>query len=196
MEEKFTISFPAHSTNKEILSKFGDDFILVERKPLGPQANILIEIINHCFIEISNGALSALGEHIFVELLLPALKKEIERPKIMQVSGSKVETDITKYLNRIALRVIHPVYKEKLQKELDTRFYFLIDSEWSNEELEFAILLFKEEMRKFISKEPSKIEQIVSHHLIAHDVVINWDRVTGDLIYSGPIPKHVLNATL
>lgn len=196
MNEKFTISLPANSVNKKVLATLNDDFILLERKPLGPQANILIEILNHCFVEISNGALSALGEHIFLELLLPALQTNIEKPTIMKVGGSIVETEITKYLNRVALRVICPVYKEKLKRQQETRFYFLIDSEWSREELELAVLLFKEEMQKFISNEPNKIDQIVSHDVVAHDVVLNWDKSTGELVYAGPIPKHILDRTL
>jgi len=195
MSEKITISIPAYSTNKEILATLNDNFVLVERRPLGPQASLLTEIMHHCFVEISNGMLNSIGDYIFTGLLLPILLKDIDKPQIIQ-GGSIVETEVTKYLNRMALLAICPVYKEYLQREVSTKFYFLLDSTWSVEDLEFGVLLFKAEMQKFISRNPSKIDPIVSHRLVDQHVVLTFDKNTGEFVYLGPIPQHILDRHL
>ena len=114
------------------------------------------------------------------------------RTQVTYFNGLPLETEITKYLDRLALKVNFPIYKKTLKREVNTDFYFLIDSELSAEEIQFAASYFKEEMRKFITKEPSKIDALVNHPLISHTVIIRWDKTRSELIYSGPIPKKVL----
>lgn len=195
MNQQIILSISSGSTNKETLSQFANSNIEInERPPIGPQMNSAAEIIHHCFLEISNGALSAIGEHL-MGVLLPLLLAKIERPKVVYSDGTPLESEITKYLDRLAIKVNFPIYKNILQREIATNFYFLIDSEWSIEEVQFATLYFKEEMRKFVAKEPSKIDALVNHHLISGTVIIRWDKTTSELIYSGPTPKEVLERT-
>jgi hypothetical protein len=195
MNEKIVLSLPAKSDNKEILSELANSNIEIrERDPIGPQMNMAVELLHHCFVEISTGALNAIGEHL-IDVLLPLLVLKIQKPKVMYFDGTPIQSEITKYLDRIAIRVSSPIYKDRLQREINTNFYFLIDSEWSAEEIRFATLYFKEEMRKFVAKESSEIDNLVSHHLISEVVVIQWDKEESKLIYTGPIPKHVLEKT-
>lgn len=197
MIDKFIISVPAKSINKSIFTDVNCDvFSIDERKPIGPQASMSAEITYHCFVEITNGMLAAFGEHLFIEYLLPLLQKKIEKPTIIKSGGSVVETEITKYLERLALRVVCPIYKEKMGREVETEFYFLVDPSWSKEEISFGVTLFKNEMKKIISHESSMLDNILSHHLVAYDVILSWDKETAELFYLGPIPKHILDKTL
>lgn len=186
MPEKIIISIPAFSPNKDTLSNIDDSFIVVERKPTGPQASVLTELLHHCFIQISNVMLSTVGEQIFLLALLPVIKRQLEKPKIINSQGVIVESEITKYLDRIALLVICPVYNEKIKQELNTKFYFLIDPDWSDEELQYAILRFKAEMQKFMDKQNSEIYTILEKALVYTTIVLSFDAQNNELLYLGP----------
>lgn len=192
MNQDITISVVLNTENDEILSKVANSNIAISRrKPAGIQMNAAVELIHHCFIEISNGALNAIGEQL-IDVLLPYLLIKIQRPKVIHSDGILIETNITKYLDRVALKVNYPIFKERIGRELNTDFFLLIDSEWTTEELETATLYFKEEMRKLVNKEPSKIDAIIEHPLIAQTVIIKWNKEKYELEYAGPIPEEVL----